>query len=159
MQTIWKFPFPAAAAVEPGNAFAVEMPKGAVVRHFALHFGQPTIWAEVDSEAPTEGRIFVAVGTGKPLHRGAAYIGTFPKGHLVVHVYEPATDSMAWTNWPGGDGPPDDTRGKVVDITGVDSGDPPTSGCDAVIWTGPAAAADWSDPCRYRISAEQPDPA
>lgn len=65
-----------------------------------------------------------------------------------------ATPDEAWQNWEGGESPPVAAAAFVVDIR------PPVgtagAGCDDTIWTGPARVADWSEPCRWRISAEQP---
>lgn len=152
MRTMLHFPFP--APVTAGDAFTLNMPAGAIIQRLDLHLSQPVIWAEVDDQAAWGPRNFVTVGTGQPLEPKAVYIGSFPKGMDMVHVYEPG--ASAWTDWAGGDGPPDGTYGKVVDIMPPGAVHDPRAGCDATLWTGPAAAADWSAPCRYRISAEQP---
>jgi hypothetical protein len=149
MRAIWKFPLPTG---DGGVVLStpVKMPEGAIIRHFEVLMSgrlpepslHPTIWAEVDTEAPQVARQFVTVGTGHPLRNVGAYVGTYPSGPFVWHIYEDAT--QPWTDWPGGECP---VLGfVVVDIE--QEGQAP--------WSGPASAADWSEPLRYRISDEQP---
>jgi hypothetical protein len=128
----------------------IELPEGAVLRHFTVLWSgnladpehHPTLWAEVDPDKPVESRSFMLVQTGQPFDGAGAYIATYDRWH----IYE--APPPEWTEWPGGDGPPESTFGKVVDITEAGSN---------FIWTGPAAAADWTGPCRYRFAAEQPE--
>lgn len=88
MQTIWKFP------IQPGDLIRVQMPKGARVLDVQEQQGQPAIWAEVDSEAETEERLFDVFGTGHEIKSGMGvareYVGTFQLhgGVLVFHLYE-----------------------------------------------------------------------
>lgn len=68
-----------------------------------------------------------------------------------------ATPDQTWQDWPGGEGPTVIAAGLVVDITQPAGVLVPAAGCDETVWTGPASVADWSEPCRWRISAEQPE--
>lgn len=96
MRTIWKFPLE--FTTENGFTCTVQMPCGAVVRHFAFEFrgpldqgprkGVPTIWAEVDSEQPTEPARFQIVGTGHEIDDGAAHVATFDAEPFVWHVLD-----------------------------------------------------------------------
>lgn len=80
-------------------------------------------------------------------HELAAFDRTFS----IFHDGPDEAPPPEWQDWSGGEGPPADVTGKVVDVAAAIEGD------DAgPIWTGPADAADWSDPCRYRLAAEQP---
>ena len=82
MRTIWKFviPFPEGQ---------VAMPRGAKILALQKQDRTPTIWAEVDSEAPKENHLFVIYGTGHPLAEVAGtYIGTFQSPPFVWHVYD-----------------------------------------------------------------------
>jgi hypothetical protein len=89
---IWKFPLGDQVTV-------IKAPKGAIIRHLALQIlpGEnacPTLWLEVQPNAPIESRVFRLFDTGqaipyKPLHR--TYIGTVGSPityEAVIHVYE-----------------------------------------------------------------------
>jgi hypothetical protein len=83
MRTIWKFPLKPAVQ-------EITMPRGARVLTVQTQFGEPQLWAEVDTDAPTEQREFAVVGTGHPMPEDPGeYIGTFQidDGSLVFHVY------------------------------------------------------------------------
>jgi hypothetical protein len=85
MRTIWKY-----ALSDMRND--VLMPQGGTVRHVAIQGGRPTLWAEVDSDAPMTMRHFRVFGTGFQLPRDMGYsndyIGTVHENGLVWHVYE-----------------------------------------------------------------------
>lgn len=86
MRSIWKYDL---------NSIVndVAMPKGATVRHVDRKGGRAdvfaSLWVEVDTDAPLEGRTFVIAGTGQQLHAGT-YVGTVLDGslELVWHVFE-----------------------------------------------------------------------
>lgn len=83
-KTIWKF------LVDP-NGSSISLPRGAIVRHVGVQYGEVFIWAEVDPEAKKELRQFRAYGTGHKLPPDPGrYIGTFllAGGSLVFHFYE-----------------------------------------------------------------------
>jgi hypothetical protein len=145
MRTVYKYPF------SDRTESTVQMPEGAIVTHVASQDGRATIWAEVDTDAPPQSRSFSLVPTGGEVPAGAHHVGTFLSGPTVWHVSEVAPPE--WQEWSGGDDAPAGTYGKVVDISY--SRDPVTH--TAPDWTGPAAVANWSEPCRYRFAAEQPD--
>jgi len=96
MRTIWKFPLKFTG--ENGYACTVQMPRAAVVRHFAFEFrgpldpgprkGVPTIWAEVDSEQPAEPAQFQIFGTGHEIPNGATHVATFDSEPFVWHVFD-----------------------------------------------------------------------
>lgn len=86
-KTVYKYP------IQLGGHTQILMPKGAEIRFAAVQYGQPQIWAEVDTDAPKETRTFFSFGTGwllpsdKPLGR---YVGSFivDNGAIVQHCYE-----------------------------------------------------------------------
>lgn len=88
MQTIWKFP------IHPDDIIRVQMPKGARILTVQEQHGQPAIWAEVDTEAEKEERLFEVFGTGHEMPNDMGvereYVGTFQLrgGALVFHLYE-----------------------------------------------------------------------
>lgn len=53
-----------------------------------------------------------------------------------------------WHDHAGDGEQPTGTYGKFVDIEAGDHG---------VDWTGPANVVNWQAPCRWRLSAEQPE--
>lgn len=82
MKTIWKFEIPVT------DRPLVTMPAGARVLHVAE--ARPDLlwlWAEVDTDAPTEQREFVIVGTGHPLPAVSEHHGTVQTGPFVWHVF------------------------------------------------------------------------
>lgn len=84
-QTIFKYPL----ALAPTQS--IYLPEGAKILHFARQGGIPTLWAEVDPDAPVEPRYFRLVGTGHELPSGeSVYIGTVQlnDGAFVWHLYE-----------------------------------------------------------------------
>ena len=87
MKAIWKY------TLQPDNT-TMEMPKGAKVLHVDEQHGSICIWAEVDSEQPTEERKFEIFGTGHemPSIKGLfrKYVGTakMQGGTFIFHVYE-----------------------------------------------------------------------
>jgi hypothetical protein len=67
----------------------VNMPRGAKVLAVASQGSIPTIWAEVDPEAPMEIRSFCTCVTGGEAPGSAwKYIGTYQSGWFVGHLYE-----------------------------------------------------------------------
>jgi hypothetical protein len=70
------------------------MPKGARILDVQEQHGQPVIWAEVDTDAETEERLFEVFGTGHEMRNGMCaereYVGTFQLhgGSLVFHLYD-----------------------------------------------------------------------
>lgn len=94
MRTIWRFALPVTDRPE------LQMPIGARVlgvgpfRQSAgdgmYHVNPPLdMWAEVESDAPTELREFLIVGTGNPLPAVGHYVGTATgQEGLIWHVYE-----------------------------------------------------------------------
>lgn len=85
MRSVWKFPFSVSDWCE------FPMPVGAKILHLAVQHGDPCLWAEVDSDAPTEMRTFRTYGTGHAMgYHNQHYVGTYmvQDGALVFHVYE-----------------------------------------------------------------------
>ncbi len=80
---MWRF-----ACAGPGEGFTVEMPAGAVIRHFGAKDRRPHFWAEVDPTAPTEPRVFAVLATGYPYPDDAIYRGTVVIEGLVWHLIE-----------------------------------------------------------------------
>lgn len=73
----------------PETFFDLELPKGAVVRHFSYDgHCRPCIWAEVDPDSPAVKRNFQIVGTGWDVPSGV-YCGTMISTEgFVWHLYE-----------------------------------------------------------------------
>ena len=98
MLTVWKFGLPG-----PG-VHLLQMPKDANILSFVKsQENNLCFWAEVDSEAPTEGRVFEVIKTGAPVAQGPVtvagvtykrrYIGSdsfleTSFKHVVWHLYE-----------------------------------------------------------------------
>lgn len=89
MKTIWKFP------IEVTDRFELVLPVGARVIWVAAQGPEGAVlWAEVDTDAPTETRRFRLVGTGHALVEGLEYLGSFQllSGSFVGHLYEDTFD-------------------------------------------------------------------
>jgi len=90
MKTIYKYPLHGG----PGDSIVIEMPRGAVVKHFGAQGGTPTIWAEVNPRESPTGRRFMVIGTGHKIPTNGVWVyrGTMfergPWGELVWHLYE-----------------------------------------------------------------------
>lgn len=83
---VWKYEIPR----DDGGTW-VELPKGAEFRHAAVV--QPpfvNLWFEVDSNEPTEQRLFYVVATGQiiPDEGGYKHLMTILEGEFVWHIYE-----------------------------------------------------------------------
>ena len=81
---IWKYP------IKLGPQ-TIDMPKGSVIRHFALQNDIPTLWVEVDSSAELVPRNFIIVGTGHTFENTSlTYIGTVVghEGVFVWHLFQ-----------------------------------------------------------------------
>lgn len=89
MTTIWKFPL-----TNPTGSQWIPMPKGARILCVQAQNNAPCLWAEVDSEAKPDARLFAVTGTGWAITESDKYerhyIGTFQidGGELVFHVHE-----------------------------------------------------------------------
>lgn len=84
MKTIWKY------QLDPNN-LEIFMPQGAKILFAGVQNSQICIWAEVDSSAGKEKRIFQVFGTGHTLtDHDMKYIGTVTmySDSLVFHIYE-----------------------------------------------------------------------
>ncbi len=93
MRTIFKYPLPG----QKFNPVTLMMPRGALVRHVAGQGDAVTLWAEVDTDAPLEARVFGVSGTGWDLAEDRSlYLGTafLPDG-TVWHVHEHLTRSSS----------------------------------------------------------------
>ena len=84
--TIWKFPIPIQ------DSFALSMPSGARILHVGTQFGQPHLWACVDSDARKRQYHFYLRGTGHPMGEAdpEGHVGSFlmADDSLVFHVFE-----------------------------------------------------------------------
>jgi hypothetical protein len=85
MHTIHKYPLHTYGFNQPFN---IQMPIGATPIAVQTQQGIPCMWARVDDDLPRDDRRFLICGTGFPLPRKGAYIGTFQLGALVGHVWE-----------------------------------------------------------------------
>lgn len=89
MRTIFKYPF------EIEDEFRLELPFGAKFLSAEIQqngggLGQPTMWAEVESDNTTSPRYFAIRGTGHALDFGrpAFFLATFQQGPFVWHLFE-----------------------------------------------------------------------
>ncbi len=86
MKTIYKY------NVTLEDTFELKLPKGAQVLSVQEQYGDPVMWAVIDTEAPKEKRTFRLVGTGHPIdpELNLAFIGTFQLDHgdFVGHLFE-----------------------------------------------------------------------
>lgn len=87
MRTIWKYPL---AITEQQT---IQMPQGAKVLDVQRQGDDACLWAEVESNAPKEARIFWVFGTGHVIPEEFSpreHVGTFQlrELRLVFHVYE-----------------------------------------------------------------------
>ena len=85
MRTIWKYPFRVTDDVTLDD-----VPEGArILPHVsAVRPTELVVWAEVDTDAPLTRRHLLVVGTGNPMPKVGAYVGTTMAGPFVWHVYE-----------------------------------------------------------------------
>ena len=78
-----------------GKHQEVKMFRGSTILTVADKSGNPTIWAQVDTDADVIKRTFIVVGTGHPLgtdiNWNLTYIGTSFGKILVWHIYEVQT--------------------------------------------------------------------
>jgi hypothetical protein len=82
VRTVWKF-----GPLTPGDPKHIEMPVGAVVRHFGKQGASLFLWAEVDSDAPIELRDVAVIGTGWAAPEDGTHLGTVMDGPFVWHLY------------------------------------------------------------------------
>jgi len=94
MRTVFKYPLPEnmkEAGVAGIGEFHLEMPKGGKALYIALQDGHPCLWAEVESSAPVESRLFLLMGTGQRMPTNPLrHVGSYQRGWFVGHVFEPA---------------------------------------------------------------------
>lgn len=82
MKYIWKYPLKLTDDMQ-----AIGMPMSARIVHVALQGQTPTLWAEIDPDAPITERNFSVHGTGHPIKSGE-YVGTCVGTPFVWHIYE-----------------------------------------------------------------------
>lgn len=88
MKTIYKYQF------DTTDLVRLELPHGAKILHVDVQDGRPTMWAQVDTDAAIEQRVFYIFGTGHaiPDHPslGIEFVATYMVmgGQLVFHMYE-----------------------------------------------------------------------
>jgi hypothetical protein len=85
MKTIYKYPLGFNEGVAETK---LSLPSGFVVRQFAMQNGEPTFWAEVDTEARKSAAIFRILGTGHPIPENGHYIATCFDGPFVWHLFQ-----------------------------------------------------------------------
>lgn len=83
MLTVWKYDVP------DEQAFTLNLPVGAVIRHAGTLADVRYLWVEVDNlEQETRPRRFVIVGTGHPIPEFATeHVDTWQAGPFVWHLY------------------------------------------------------------------------
>lgn len=85
MKTIFKY-----AIIS--HQFSLHLPRGAVVRHFAMQNGQQCLWVEQDTDKPKVEREFLIFGTGHDIpespNEAMVYFGTLFEEPYVWHLYE-----------------------------------------------------------------------
>lgn len=90
MRSIWKFQF-----LTLGGEQVMQVPEGATPLFVDTQQGDPCIWYEVDTEAPTVEKKFEWHGTGhKVPNDGREHLGSvqLAQGALVFHLYEVPSD-------------------------------------------------------------------
>jgi hypothetical protein len=84
--TIWKF------NLATTDKQTIQMPKGARILCLQMQNAKATMWAIVDDTKPLTNRVFVTVGTGRPIAdtflESSYYVGTYQDGWFVWHVFE-----------------------------------------------------------------------
>ena len=84
MRSIWKFPFDVADTL----TLYVPGPDTFKPVFVGMQQGRPTLWAEVDTEAPPGAFPLLIRGTGHELQGNEdRHVGTFFSGPFVWHVY------------------------------------------------------------------------
>lgn len=78
MRTIWKFPLPLS------DEFTLTAPRDAIPRRVENGY----LWAEVNTDNPSQTYRFATVGTGHPAPPHGIYRGTWFQGQFVWHLYE-----------------------------------------------------------------------
>jgi hypothetical protein len=87
MRTVWKYQLGFGSELTDG--IEIDIPHGARILMTGVQGGSLTLWAEVNSDSPTERRRFCLVGTGFEVPPSAVYLGTvYPNSAYVFHVYE-----------------------------------------------------------------------
>ena len=81
MRTVWKLQIPIFQS-------HFSLPVGATVVAFQMQNGTPCLWADVETAAAPETRVFKIFGTGHQVPEGAIYVGTLQDGDLVWHCFE-----------------------------------------------------------------------
>jgi hypothetical protein len=79
--TIWKFPFDKVETI-------MQMPEGASIVRVAMQHRYPTVWAQVNPDAPKLARRLRVFGTGEPIPDGWHYVGSCDDREFVWHVFE-----------------------------------------------------------------------
>lgn len=90
MRTIWKYLVPIGLK-ELDKTGPAPAPKGAILRHVGMDpaTGDPAAWYEVESsQAESEPRRLVALGTGHEIPPEAEYRGTVQSAPFMWHVFE-----------------------------------------------------------------------
>lgn len=90
-EVVWKFPLPMGGwGIANGVCSPVHMPEEAHLLTLQVQQGVPTLWAQVNPEAPVVRRIFQWVGTGQKAPADGTYVGTvqLQGGQFVFHLYE-----------------------------------------------------------------------
>ncbi len=85
MQTIYRCP------IDITDKQHVSLPVGAQILTVERQYGQPCIWAIVDTEAPCERKVIYVFGLGDPMpEESLQYIGTIQtqNGNQIFHVFE-----------------------------------------------------------------------
>lgn len=89
MKTIWKYP------LTTETRCIIGMPEGAEILTIQVQNNVPCVWAEVDTEAELEERVFCFFATGEEIgfdgqEYDYLYVGTVQlyNGASVLHVFE-----------------------------------------------------------------------
>jgi hypothetical protein len=85
MKSVWKY------QLDVVGRQMLQMPIGAKILHIGVQNEYPVIWAEVDTEAGIEPRIFTIVTTGERYEAHTGYVGTATiRDWFVAHIFEGA---------------------------------------------------------------------
>ena len=85
MKTVWKYQVNGPVLISRTH---LRMPRKARLVHLESQGNEICVWAEVETKEETQERCLGIYGTGHPISKDAAYVGTTQIPPFVWHVYE-----------------------------------------------------------------------
>lgn len=71
----------------PGES-TITVPDNAKMLHAGIdEKGNPCVWVEVDTDAPSRDQRVLVYGMGQEIEEGLRYVDTYHQGYFVWHVY------------------------------------------------------------------------